>query len=254
MDASGCVSMTGALLGVVLLSMNDSAMHGIGGSARPMRGESPVRMISEDVRISIPEMKVETVFVFENQGPARMVRMGFPEEGWNATPTPKRPTFFLSFRSWVDGREVKATVQPGPPDDLGEQYAQWWVKDVRFGRNQRRTVRNLYRSEAGMTASSVSLARYILTTGANWRGTIGKARIVADLTALPRGTRFSAHPTGFQREGAKLIWEYRDFNPTKHHDIGIAWEGEELYWTTDLDPSDLHKLNESFLWRPIYTR
>src|SRR5258706_15602572 len=59
---------------------DDAYVEGAGGVVRGMRGHRNIRMVSEEVRIKLPEGNVEAKFIFKNEGPATDVTIGFPEQ------------------------------------------------------------------------------------------------------------------------------------------------------------------------------
>src|SRR5437016_1907774 len=61
---------------------NDTELS-YGGTPRPLNGNTTVSMKNESVKIVIAEkmVTVDCRFTFVNNGPARKVRMGFPDEG-----------------------------------------------------------------------------------------------------------------------------------------------------------------------------
>jgi hypothetical protein len=206
------------------LRPDDAAIQGVGGAVERLGKESNVRMLSETVLMKLPSCVVEANFTFQNEGDTATVLMGFPEDGYNVAPTRKRPTFFRSFKSFVDGAEVRTGVLPRKSNDEGEAYRQWWVKSVPFEKGQIHKVRNVYQSYAGASASDAVFANYIMDTGATWKGKIGYAKIVVDISALKKGTGFTAYPKGFKRQGNTLVWVWKDLEPTVDHNISVWWD------------------------------
>jgi hypothetical protein len=154
-----------------------------GGTPRPLNGNTTVSMKSEYVKMVVGSkwVTVDCRFTFVNQGPARRVRVGFPDEGGepdegpDGKPLPPQGTF-ATFASWVNGKPVKTTVIPGAdPGDV------WHVKWVDFPANGAVTVRDRYTVEVGNSVAyypvSVRLARYVLHTGSSWRGPLGRSEI-----------------------------------------------------------------------------
>jgi hypothetical protein len=154
-----------------------------GGTPRPLNGNTTVAMKSEYVKMVVGDkwVTVDCQFTFENRGPARKVRMGFPDEGGepdegpDGKPLPPQGTF-ASFESWVNGKPVKTTViKAADPGDV------WHVKTVDFPADSTLRVRDRYTVEVGNSVAyfpvSVHLARYVLHTGSSWRGPLGRSEI-----------------------------------------------------------------------------
>ncbi len=197
---------------------NDSAVSGVGGTVRPMENHPSIRMVEEEIRVKLPERTVETRFVFRNEGPATSVLMGFPEEGYGDI-VPAR-TGFRYFRSSLDGRPIK-TDRRVASETNDHQYHFWWVKRVPFGRNQTRTVTNSYQSGLAEDSLGNNWFTYVLETGAPWKGKIGKARIVVDVSGLREKWPVSFKPSGYVRQGHKVIWDLRDIEPKEN--IHVDW-------------------------------
>jgi hypothetical protein len=62
---------------------------------------------------------------------------------------------------------------------------------------------------------------YVLKTGASWKGTIGRARIVCDIAGLRARGPLQFQPAGGKIAGRKVVWEFRNFEPNK--DIVVRW-------------------------------
>lgn len=173
-------------------------------------------MVSEEVHLRLPQCEVEARFVFRNEGRPCTVEIGFPEEGKKMPLQP--PTYLRRFRSYVDGRPIRVTrrVAQKPTDDTNGEYQYWWVKRVRFGRGQTRVVVNRYRGGELYTTYGIRGIKYILTTGANWKGPIGYARLVCDFSGLKEKGYVQATPGAWRRAGNRLTWEARNFEPKEN--------------------------------------
>jgi hypothetical protein len=200
------------------LAANDSSVVGVGGAVTSFDPSTPVRMLRESVTVDYAKAAVTTEFVFENPGPTTTVTMGFPEEGWGDIGEPGR-SWFRSFKSWVDGKEVKTELWPDASDD--GTYKFWWTKEVGFPAGRERRVRNDYTTRHGGNVEQVEWLTYVLRTGAPWAGTIGRAKVVFDVSGIPDGTVMSAHPMYHRRSGDLLVWEWHDFEPTTAHDVTV---------------------------------
>lgn len=230
----------GVLAGLVTLvccggaSANEgSGETGVGGAVFLQRENPHIRMLSEDVYIKLPECRVDTRFVFQNTGPAASALMIFPENGYLNTATEKfnreirpRYTHFKYFRAWVDGRRVKTrriVVEDRRYDLLDYKY--WWAKRVRFGRGQTRVIVNHYRGGLGwgQFGNPERSFRYILGTGASWKGRILQARIICDAKGIGNKGVFRIEPAGYHRRGDRIAWEFRNLKPRKNMDLSFWW-------------------------------
>lgn len=204
---------------------DDGAVSGIGGTVKMLKGPPTIRMVSEAVSIKVPEGNVRASFVFLNEGPATTVTMGFPESGEGPDGSTRGKTAFSYFRSFVDGKPVKCRLWPKSEDEDAQTYDYWWVKNVHFAAHQRRVVVDEYGGSGGGATDGSQWIPYNLLTGATWKGTIGYARIVADVKALGDDTYYTA-PENCKRVGTNLIWEFRNLKPSEEDDtdgICVTW-------------------------------
>lgn len=199
---------------------NDSAVYGVGGALRPMDEHPSVRMLREriDARLTKAQAWVRCEFVFKNDGPATTVKIGFPERSWGDVSRRTRPSF-AEFRSSVDGRPVRTRFVPAPEGEELE-YTAWHVKDVHFDRRQTRTIVEQYTSLLGGVSDGSRFFSYILRTGSSWKGTIGRAVVNLDVSAIPRYFALSPRPQGYTRRGSTITWMLTDFEP--EHDIQLS--------------------------------
>lgn len=159
-----------------------SGAAGVFGKSHPA-----IEMADEVISIDMGPTNavVDVVFTFRNHGPATKVTMAFPEETEN-----ENGKAIQGFKSWVDGQPTRVTRKDLPTDQSSEANTKAvWLKTVSFARNASRKVRVHYiAGYAGNTAGERMLA-YTLTTGATWKGAIGKCVIEVDwkrMTGLSR--------------------------------------------------------------------
>lgn len=195
---------------------NDRGIDGVGGSWVVMEGEHPtVQMVEEDVRMeAYPALTFTTAdFVFANHGEACEVTMGFPESGmgdisWTGLDDKSR---FLSFRSQVDGEEVRCQrAKVKYPTD--ETYETHWLKQVSFARDQTRRVRVEYVSRTGHGAGFY-FAHYDFT-GGNWQGKVNRSHLT--LVIHPAGFKYVPYPDN-------PVWNVRG---SEAHFEARNWEAE----------------------------
>lgn len=222
----------GAMLCGAPLLADDSAMTSIGGGmVSPMTSHPSVRMVSEvvSIRLTGDQAKVHCVFVFRNEGKRCTVKMGFPEESKAGGEGGLQK--LDGFRSSVDGKPVRCIYKSGKQkhearsSDINRNS--WYVKDVPFGSGQTRTVVDEY--STGLSSESNSMQTwweiplnftYILCTGRNWKGPIGKATIAVDISGVPQDHyEIKPGPSGFVRAKSAISWSLSNFEPIE--DISI---------------------------------
>lgn len=247
------------------------------GAPRIMSGETTVRMVREDVRMTVyPRYALVTCrFVFKNEGPPTVVKLGFPDYRQDG----EDPDYDLEprlthFRSRVDGKEVRVKFEGNP-----KTFENFHVKHVRFGRGQVRLVEDSYASELGSGGTSSFLtkqdnayiknAHYAMYSGASWHGTIARAKVVVDMSHYkphwhPRITNMGdidpwgdywsdpAHgpivlASGFSKprvSGSKVTFYAENLKPTGDDDIDLYFDprlGADLEWNKALKPKSIVK-------------
>lgn len=177
------------------LKANDGGIA-YGGTPGLLKAHPSVAMKSEVVRIVVgkSKVKVDCRFVFQNHGAACQVRMGFPDESYGDARgaeqdiNEKPRSSFNSFKSSVDGVPVATALVKGKNADGSSM--KWQAKNVRFGKHQRRIVRDVYEVELGGQIARqgfYSTAAYTLHTGASWRGNIERSEIIVSFDDTVKG-------------------------------------------------------------------
>lgn len=167
-----------------------------GGTPGLLKAHPSVAMKSEVVRIVIDKehVKVDCRFVFQNYGAPCQVRMGFPDEGYGDSPgaeqgeNEKPKSNFNCFKSSIDGVPVATSLVTG--ESVDGSALKWQTKNVRFGRNQRRIVRDIYTVDIGGQIARqgfYSTAAYTLHTGASWRGNIERSEVIVSFGNTLKG-------------------------------------------------------------------
>lgn len=187
-----------------------------GGSVHLLGENGSVSMESEVVNIRVSKNLVEAdcLFKFVNNGPACTVRMGFPDqcsdERDSDDGSPKGA--FLSYKSFIDGKEVKTETLKGGWDNGA--YTVWHANDVSFDANGRREIRNTYTvcpgfaavSEKGYAAKCVA---YTLHTASSWRGKIhdGVVSFNFDGDVIPLPVELVEEKNSADDKSARYDWQ-----------------------------------------------
>lgn len=204
---------------------NDSRVVGAGGSVSPLTEDTSIRMVEETIRLIPAKGWTRVDFTFRNDSSKPVtVQMGYPEIGGGDIAGKDYWTNhvgFKRFRTWVDGRRVRAVRTPGsrPPEG---GYRFYWVKTVKFGPRQTRKVRVETLSPLSEVSDGSRFLGYTLRTGANWKGKIGKAKVIIDLRGIADQVTFT-YPNWIRRNGDRAYIEYRDFEPTWDNDVSVHW-------------------------------
>jgi len=213
----GLVLLFSAFAGGV--KADDAPIRSVGKSIRPRR-DVPVRLVAEDVRIIIDSEKadVRCVFYLRNEGPPDTVEVGFPR-GWEGD--------LVGFRAFADEELPVRSVASEPVfyGADGEEMRWWKVFEVPLGETGGITeVVNTYSAKLlpdGNMGMEDFLFTYVLTTGAWWRGTIEDVRITIYLKTAPFEQVTGISPDGFVRDNNRIMWHFRDFEPSENIRISL---------------------------------
>lgn len=189
------------LLLVACFAFANDADVSFGGSPKLLSGKASVRMLHEKIvmDVNLNTTKVTCDFWFKNEGPTATLRVGFPDDG-NANEGYEEGGKLLSnfqyFKSWVNDKSVPTGYI------LGNDSIGWHVKTVRFPKGATVHVRDEYLAKtgagivlAGDKQGDCRWARYVVHTGASWKGNIGETLITVNFakSLFPNGVKPLAH-------------------------------------------------------------
>ncbi|HLK57709.1 MAG TPA: hypothetical protein VKU00_14180 [Chthonomonadaceae bacterium] len=187
----------------------DDGWIAYGGNPGLLSGHPTVSMVSEIIQVDVGDKKltVDCHFVFKNDGPARRVRMGFPDiddhRGEEPDEAKKPPVGALdSFRSYVDGKEVTThLIRADKTEDV------WHEKTVTFAAHSRVKVRDIYTTGVGaaghVNGGYIHIIGYQLDTGASWKGPIGK--VTVNVTFHRKHMKVPLKLAAFTEDSAKEV-------------------------------------------------
>jgi hypothetical protein len=230
-----------ALALVQMVLANDTSLSPEGDNVGPFKGTPPITMEKEVVKATITNDKsyVDAVFYLRNTANKSVTLLvGFPDEA--SSPNDGDYAGRLEdFKVWVNGRlfsytnkkQIRRNKKPYEGD-----YLLWKVWEMTFRPKERKIVRNTYKCSNGTTTAGPFKAfRYILRTGATWKGNIGQADIIITLKGInPKNIinknrpvpRFGFTTPNFKLQGNNLIWTFRNFKPgiNAPENINIVWQ------------------------------
>ncbi len=173
--------------------------------------DTQVEMVSETIRITmgVEAMSVDCSFSFKNTGTATKVLMGFPDErvddrwiepGEEDDKKYRTKWALQDFTARLDGKAATVEHSTVAPNALGtEEGAYTW--EVSFAPEQTREITNSYhvglghRIETSGTFTPNSFRfKYVVRTGARWKGSIKSARFFIDLSGAPHSPLFTISP------------------------------------------------------------
>lgn len=215
----GCVRFYSVALLIALVCLgilaerpslgDEQPLVGIGGTYRPIRGESSVRLVREFIRVRFSPRLARTVvqFEFRNDGPAQWVTLGFPEQ------VVYDRSSFQRFQVWLDGRPLRARPTRWTEDMPHTLWTRWWVSKAHFSAAERRVLRVEYQEKPSHLDEASYGYCYLLGTGRAWKGTIGDVQFLMMLDGFgPEGTIWS-DAAGLRRKGSRLAWRARNWEP-----------------------------------------
>jgi len=242
------VSMSLMLLALVTGGSfgDEASLRGVGGAIEVMQEHPSVVMDRMDVHIDFRPFhaRVDCDFILRNTGDRTTVKMGFPETSYYQ-PHHQRPVGFDWFVTWVDGRRVRTKIEGLKWEEPGHHWSRWRVRNVTFASGQVRRVRVAYAAPPAWTGEPVMIFYYHVSTGASWKGPIGKARVRVDAHYDPRHEWFlpsSGRKThlAFRRVGKTAFEATADnLEPTENDDAdltyvpyyaGLSFGDAELLW------------------------
>jgi len=238
---------------------DDCALGRLGETVYPVRNSS-VRMEAEDVHLQLSvdgTLHCRAVFQFVNESAEpQTILMGFPGEAEQREDAPGGHPRLHDFRTWVDGEEVGVKEERGlqPAGDRAASSSSWYTFTpsswytftVEFAPGESRCITNTYWARSTGWSNGEMMAGYVLTTGALWAGTIGRATIRLSLQEpLHPYHILSYRPASAHFEGNELVWQFCDFEPSRDIEVYMAPEREmrPLYNLTG--QSELYDLMEA---------
>jgi hypothetical protein len=217
-------------------------------------GTSQVEVLEENllIRLYRDRAKVEVDYVLHNAGQGISVKAGFPSLGFVVEGEEHRE--IEEYSILANGQPVAYAREKGDPapyralyrDEFVDMVAgaadvldscmllDWLVSTVHFGANESRRIHISYESiyaysDGGLsedTDFNADLFRYLLSTGAVWKGPIRKGRVTIQAVTVD-ASRLKVLPEGrFQKTAAGLVWTFHDLKPSKRDDIEISLNNE----------------------------
>jgi len=202
---------------------NDAVYYGSGVTVYPVKHDD-IQLVSEVITITRGVglgWGVEAVLNFKNHGNKTSVQMGFPfdtdgpndpDEKEENVPDPK-------FRTFVDGKEIKVTKKKGwsksPLQDLNFPIV--YTFSVPFEKGETKAIRHTYSVQGTDWSTGEYEFKYILKTGALWKGVIKNIKVtmilpgssIAEIT----GIKPKEHKAEKKQSATVLSWEFHNIKP-----------------------------------------
>ena len=210
-----------------------------GSNPQPGTELTQVRMQAETVLIevqsgdpakSLGSAHVTADFTMHNTGDApESMAARFPiatDSGWG------RINLISDFRITVAGKPVATRQITGndPAHEWSTQQVPWAEFDVTFPAQQDLSIEVKYTVQAGGEYPFSSF-KYILSSGAGWKGTIGSIDIVVQLpyaanieNVMPAGITPNGH-----LDGNAIRWHYDNLEPSPRDNFGVTLVAPPLW-------------------------
>lgn len=232
------------ILTLICLQTNlfaDIAPYPIKAKTISPKDQTSIRMQSEKVIIDLynDSSVVKCSFNMKNGGEKEKLKIGFPEMNFYHYQIKSAADDVTKFSVQENGKEIKFDYS----DSLrfNEEYIkkvasyqikeEWYLWDIEFQKGESKVIEIQYSLPFGMLyRSNKRFFTYLLSTGANWEGTIGKAEIIVNLKDIVMDSIISQKPTNCEISEKQLIWTFLDFDPTTDHDIKIFYNSDKILY------------------------
>lgn len=205
------------------------------------KDQTSIRMESEKVIVDLynDSSVVKCSFNMKNEGEKEKLKIGFPEMNFYHYQIKSAADDVTNFSVQENGKEIKFDYS----DSLrfNEEYRkkvasyqikeEWYLWDVEFQKGESKVIDIQYSLPFGMLyRSNKRFFTYLLSTGANWKGTIGKAEIIVNLKDIVMDSIILQKPANCEISDKQLIWTFLDFDPTTDHDIKIIYNSDKILY------------------------
>lgn len=207
-----------------------------------------IRILDEKLTINLgpKEADVEVRYLMRNETAKKVkVRFGFPvEESFDRDlmeavgeekklPDGKKPAYCRNYQIAAAGKTIKATWQGEVRNTTSPQFrgvAGWLISEITFAANEEIPVMIRFQSAYPVEAWSVNdngsrsaaVFRYRLSSAACWAGTIGSGKILIKPNGIAPSWLKALKPVNrFRKEGANLVWNFENLEPTLADDLEI---------------------------------
>lgn len=210
-------------------------------SISPKR-QTSIRMESEVVTIDLynDSSVVKCLFRMKNLGKQEKLQIGFPEMSFHYYQQKSKMDEAIRFQVKENGKIVSFDFS----DSLRyndvyrkgvESYIireEWYLWESKFQEGESKVIEVQYSLPFGMLyKSNERFFTYLLSTGADWKGTIGKAEIIINLKDIEQDSIINQKPSNFVISNNQISWSFSDFEPITKDDIKIYYNSNKILYT-----------------------
>ena len=206
------------------------------------KNQTSIRMESEKVIIDLynDSSVVKCLFNMKNLGEQEKLQIGFPDMSFYHHGIKSKVDEANRFEVRENGKVIKFDFS----DTLRynkeyrkkvESYQikeEWYLWDTEFQKGESKTIEVQYSLPYGMNyKSDERYFTYLLSTGANWKGTIGKAEIIINLKDIEMDSIISQGPDNCVISNKQLTWTLLDFEPSTNNNIYVNYNSSKKLYT-----------------------
>jgi len=220
----------------------DIAPNPIKAKSISPKDQTSIRMESEKVIIDLynDSSVVKCLFNMKNLGEQEKLQIGFPEMTFHYYRHKSKVDEANRFEVKENGKVVSFDFSDSLRYDKEyrkevESYQikeEWYLWESEFQQGESKTIEVQYSLPFGMLyKTNERFFTYLLSTGANWKGTIGKAEIIVNLIDIEIDSIISKQPNNFEISNKHLTWTFSDFEPTTNDDIKINYNSNKILYS-----------------------
>lgn len=191
----------------------------------------------------------------KNLGDPETVQIGFPKMTFQYYRQKSKVDEAKRFQVRENGKVVNFDFSDSSRYDMEyrkqvESYQikeEWYLWESKFQQGESKTIEVQYSLPFGMLyKTNVRFFTYLLSTGAPWKGTIGKAEIIVNLKDIEMDSIVYKKPDNCIISNGQLIWTFLDFEPTTNDDIEIKYNSNKILYTGKRPISPVYIVDENF--------
>ena len=219
----------------------DIAPNPIKAKSISPKEQTSIRMESEKVIIDLynDSSVVKCSFNMKNLGEPEKLQIGFPEMSFHYYRQKSKVDETNRFNVKENGKAVNFDFSDSLKYDKEyrkkvESYQikeEWYLWESEFQKGESKTIEVEYSLPFGMLyKTNKRFFTYLLSTGVNWKGTIGKAEIIVNLKDIEMDSIISQQPNNFEINNNQLIWTFSGFEPTTNEDIKVYYNSSKIQY------------------------
>lgn len=252
-----------------IVQADDTVYSGNGYHVYPIQN-SDVQLVAETIvitdnyafsggpRFGSGRFTINVDMTFKNHGPDTTMQMGFPvlidaRDG-------EAVEIKTHFRTWVNGKEVLITKKQGVPNPLKDDWhfsKTVYTYTVSFKKGETKKIKHSYNVGGSDTSIGSWELKYILRTGALWKGVIDDFSLIykthiskaKDIIGfLPREQR-----SELEGKVLRLFWNIKNFEPK--NDFLVMGGSSQYYLVTSSVAKDMNvkDIKKSYSYEPSAT-